>query len=548
MPGIALLVACTLGVVDARAQDDVRRALQEQIERLMFEQDFAVEGVRIISGDMLPALYADREYRPLWPSRERILDLESAVALAYSEGLDRDDYPLDRVLALLPAEGLPANPRDRAKLDILATETFVRVGYQLRFGKVNPNGMFPNWNFRRELSDGQTRNQTIESAVAAPTFEAFFQGWLVRGPLYAHLKDALARYREIETAGGWDSVPAGATLREGDTDPRVVDLRKRLRVEGDLGEAEPLDNPQLDAGVKAAVVRFQDRHGLDSDGVVGQQSYVALNVPIRKRIDQLRASLERGRWIFDELRASHGGAIVLVNIASAEVGVLSNGRALLRLRAQVGKAYRQTPVFKGDIQYLVVNPDWTVPPGILSKDVLPKLKANADAYLTQKNMVLLDREGNPVDHTAVDWASIGARGFPYIVRQRPGPWNALGQVKFIFPNPHFVFLHDTPSRELFDRSARAFSSGCIRVEEPFRLAELVLADPRWDQAALMEVLATRKLRTIHLARPMPVFVLYWTGMAEADGTVRFFADIYGRDDKLIEALDADPVMDMARQD
>lgn len=341
-------------------------------------------------------------------------------------------------------------------------------------------------------------------------------------------------------------MPEGATLRQGDTDARIPALRSRLLASGDLAPAADATSGQFDAELDAAVARFQARHDLDADGVVGRNTYAALNVPLTRRIDQLRASLERVRWAFDEIQLVSDKAIV-VNIASAEVAVLAepDGRALFRARAQVGKPYRQTPVFKGDLQYLQVAPTWTVPPTILRKDVLPKLKADALGYLESKNMDLLTQDGTIVDPATVDFSQIGARGFPYIVRQRPGPWNALGQIKFIFPNSHFVFLHDTPSRALFERAERTFSSGCIRVERPFELAELVLDDPEWDRDSLKALVDAQAPRNLHLKTPMPVFLIYWTAMVEEDGTVRFPPDVYGRDEKLLEAMNAPPLIDLA---
>ena len=466
---------------------------------------------------------------------------------AYSEGLDPTDYPLEAARALVPAGGgLPADRATRADLELLATESLIRMGYQLRYGKVNPNGLFPAWNFRRELDPDAERSRTIENAIAAPSLVGFLENWIKRGAIYTNQKRGLARYRSIAQAGGWETVPAGATLREGDIDPRVVALRRRLQATGDL--AQPgVDSETFDANLQQAVVRFQNRLGLDADGVVGAATYEALNVPVEQRIDQLRASLERMRWVLDEVREVTD-KVVVVNVASAEVAVLQepNGSAVFRARAQVGKPYRQTPIFKGNIQYLQVNPTWTVPPTILRNDVLPKLKQDADGYLTSKHMDLLDQQGNRVDHTKLDWSAIGPGNFPYLVRQRPGPWNALGQVKFIFPNPHFVFLHDTPSRALFDRPDRTFSSGCIRVERPFELAEIVLDDPAWDQASLEALLNEESPRNISLRTAMPVFILYWTAMVEADGTTRFFKDVYQRDAKLLAAMNRAPVLELAR--
>lgn len=515
--------------------------IRQRVEQMMFNESTQIDGVQILTGEILDDLYAGRAYEPVWQDADHIRQLEDLSRLAYENGLDPDDYPLDAVRALLDSP-TPLTDIEKADLDILASETLIRIGYQLRFGKVNPNGLFSDWNFIRQLQSGEQRNHTIVEIAHGGSLVDGVSPWISDSPLYANMRKALARYRLIQSQGGWNEVPAGETLRQGDDDPRVPALRSRLMAEGDLEKASNTTTG-FDSELHAAVVRFQTRHGLDADGVVGKRSFAALNVPIEQRIDQIRAALERGRWVMEQVEVS-GGKFVLVNVASAQLAFMRNGRADFVTRVQVGKPYRQTPVFHGDIQYLVFNPTWTVPPTILRQDVLPKLLADADGYLTEKNMDLLDRDGNKVDHTAIDFSQLSGRNFPYIVRQRPGPWNALGQVKFIFPNSHFVFLHDTPSQALFDRVGRAFSSGCIRVEQPFELAQLVMDDPNWDQPAFQAVLDTARERTVHLKQPLAVFLMYWTAMADPDGSVRFYEDIYGRDAVLLEAMAQPPSIDL----
>jgi len=527
------------------AHGSISDSIQQRIEHMMYTEQVDVDGVPILADEILAELYAARAYQPLWSDSAKIRQLSSLADLAYANGLDPADYPLAAVQRLLDAPQ-PLGNQDSADLDILATETLIRIGYQLRFGKVNPNGLFSDWNFIRDLQAGVKRNQTIEGFVQAPSLVDAMDDWVSDAPIYEFMREALARYREIAADGGWPLVPDGATLRVGDSDPRIPALRERLQAEGDLAAGND-ESEQFDENLSSAVIRFQGRHGLDADGVVGKRSFQALNVSIDTRVNQLRASLERGRWVMEQAQAAENH-FVLVNIASAQLAVMRGGKADFITRVQVGKPYRQTPVFHGDIQYLVVNPTWTVPPTILRQDVLPKLKADADAYLTSKNMDLLDRDGNKVDHTQIDWTAISAGNFPYIVRQRPGPWNALGQIKFIFPNSHFVFVHDTPSRQLFERTGRAFSSGCIRVEKPWELAQLVMNDAKWDRAAFQDVLDTQKQKTIHLNKPLPVFLMYWTGMADADGTVRFYEDIYGRDEVLLKAMAQPPSIDLTQSD
>ena len=208
-------------------------------------------------------------------------------------------------------------------------------------------------------------------------------------------------------------------------------------------------------------------------------------------------------------------------------------------RAQVGKPYRDTPVFRDSMRYLEFNPTWTVPPTILREDIMPRLKHGPD-YLAERNMRILDHSGKPVDVSTIDWPSIAAGNFPYILRQEPGPNNALGRVKFMFPNKHAVYIHDTPSKSLFAHNERTFSSGCIRVERPFELAEVLLDDPeRWDQQGIQQLLDSRRTQRVNLKEPLPVLILYWTAEADAEGRVHFRRDVYDRDAPVLDALEAE---------
>jgi len=539
MTAVLLLALVALVPATSDAQTAGSEAIRLKIEQLMFDGELRVDGVPILTREVMVELYAGRDYEPLWAGGEQVAGLEALAREAYEEGLDLNDYPLDALRRLRDVP-VDAESVQAADLDILMTETLLRILYQMRFGKVEPTGLFSEWNFRRTLQEGTERNRVIEQIIAGESLLEGTRSILDRGPLYRLLVQALARYRGIAASGGWSVVPEGPTLRSGDRDPRVATLRARLSAEGDLEATDPDDLALFDASIETAVMRFQHRHGLDPDGVVGARTIAAVNVPVNHRIDQLRASLERGRWVMEEFRTI-GDRFVLVNIASAELALMESHKPVFLARVQVGRPYRQTPVFRDDIQYLVVNPTWTVPPTILRKDVLPKLLADPQAYLARNHMDLLDRSGSRVDPAAVDFTALSASGFPYMLRQRPGPWNSLGQVKFIFPNPYFIFLHDTPHREYFDQAERAMSSGCIRVENPFALAKLLLDDPgRWNDESFRALLETEQERVVYLDKTVPVFLLYWTGMADPDGTVRFYDDIYDRDARLLAAMAKPP--------
>jgi murein L,D-transpeptidase YcbB/YkuD len=261
---------------------------------------------------------------------------------------------------------------------------------------------------------------------------------------------------------------------------------------------------------------------------VGPATLAALNVPVERRIDQLRANLERARWVLYEPESE----FLVVNIAGFRAYLVRRGEIIWSSRVVVGRPYRRTPVFSATMRYLVFNPTWTLPPTILREDVLPEVRRDV-GYLARQNIDVLDAANMLVDPATVDWSS--RAGLAYRFVQRPGTANALGRVKFMFPNEYTVYMHDTPSRDLFERDSRAFSSGCIRVEQPLELAALVLGG-RWDRERLDALIAAGRTETVFLDDPLPVMLLYWTAEVDAEGRVSFFPDLYGRDDAVIAAL------------
>jgi murein L,D-transpeptidase YcbB/YkuD len=334
-------------------------------------------------------------------------------------------------------------------------------------------------------------------------------------------------------------VPEGPTLRLDDQDSRVVAIRRRLATTSDLPAGANTNSPVFNRELELAVKGFQARHALDDDGIVGKQSIAAMNIPVETRVDQLRISLERLRWVNQEAVDT----MVAVNIAGFRAFFFKDGELEWSTRAMVGKNYRKTPVFRGDIAYLEFNPTWTIPPGILRNDTLPAIKKNPN-YLASKNIRVIDRNGKFVDPSTVDWNQY-SKGVPYTLRQDPGPNNSLGTVKFIFPNEHFVFLHDTPHRELFSHSERAFSSGCVRIEDPLKLAELVLDDPvKYNRSKLEAIVASRETQRIHPSPKMPVVILYLTASIDPGGKVRFYKDVYNRDQKVLAALNGPVIIDV----
>ena len=527
LAAVAVLGFVVSGVSAAAAPDP--GAVQHRLDELTSVG--AVTPVSFAAPDVLLHFYQQRGFALAWDDARAAAFIQ-IVRSAGTQGLTPADYLDAQLTALPPLSGLSGTARIDADAEF--TEAFLRYAYDCRFGKVNPQQLDSSWNYARSVSNGGPY-AALERILAAPDLAAQLAVEVGHGAVYNAVRVVLARYRGYAAAGGWKTLPAGATLKLGVVDPRVAALRARLAAEG-FESATAGDPNTFDETLAKAVSAFQTRHGLGADGAVGAKTLDALNVPASALVDRLRVNLERLRWVLVQLTPR----FVAVNIAGYRVYYTEDDRVRWTARAIVGKPYRATPTFRAEMTYLVVNPDWTVPPTILHEDSLPALRRDP-SYLTQERMDVVDRNsGRVVDPSTIDWQHVTAKNFPYMLRQRPGPTNALGRIKFMFPNSHFVFLHDTPLRDLFNRNERAFSSGCIRVEHPFELANILLeGDPKWTPAALKRALDSEQTEKISLRRPVPVLIVYLTTVAFDGGRqYTFLNDIYHRDEAVLHALNA----------
>jgi murein L,D-transpeptidase YcbB/YkuD len=530
---LSLSFAAGATLVYAQAEE-VATLIQGMVERLRATGELQIEGARIASSKVLPEIYEHRSFQRLWTKADAVRQLREAIAESGADGLDPRDYHHAEIEALAGRfDGGGADAALLADLDVLLTDALIRLGYHVLFGKVDPEDLDPNWNLAREIDD-RDPGTVVGAIIEAGNIREEIERRRPQQPVYGRLKAALARYRELRKAGGWKPVPAGPTLRLGMDDDRIAALRRRLAVTGDLAAGSAVTN-RFDEDLLAAVKLFQSRHYFAADGVIGSATIAALNVPVEDRIDQIRVNLERARWLLHDLPRR----FILVDIAGFQLALFRDGAPVWTTRVQVGKPFRKTPVFRSDIKYLVFNPTWTVPPGILTKDILPAVKRDA-GYLSRKKLRVVDRHGKAIDPATVAWSRYPGSPFPYQLVQGPGPDNALGRVKFIFPNPHLVFLHDTPSRSLFDQPERAFSSGCIRVEKPLELAALLLQDSKdWNEARIDQVIESGETSTVFLPEPVPVLLLYWTTAVDDQGQVRFKKDLYDRDARVLKALNGE---------
>jgi murein L,D-transpeptidase YcbB/YkuD len=341
------------------------------------------------------------------------------------------------------------------------------------------------------------------------------------------LQIALETYRLLEKRGGWPVLPDGEPLRVGSFGPSVVRLKERLSITGDLPPpgSHP---PEFDETLSAAVMRFQARHGLAVDGVVGQRTRAALNVAVGDRVRQIAANLARLRALPD----TAGQRMILINIAGFELDVIENGKAAFNSPVIVGRLSRPTPALSSAVTRIIVNPYWRVPRRIAVRDILPQIRRDPSYLWTHGFRVFDASAASQVEVVAetVDWRSLNANNFPYFLVQDPGPLNALGQVKFFLPNEQDIFIHDTPARDLFKHKSRAFSSGCIRVGKAVELAEYLLTqEGEIALEAMAEALKSGETRQIALTAPVPLYVLYLTAWTDEAGRVHFRDDIYGLD-------------------
>jgi murein L,D-transpeptidase YcbB/YkuD len=335
---------------------------------------------------------------------------------------------------------------------------------------------------------------------------------------------ALLSYSAIEVRGGWPAVPASAKLAPGGSGPEIAVLRERLVITDDLAP-EHIRGETYDATVAAAVRRFQARHGLEETGTIGPKTLAALNVPVGKRVRQLAASLDR----LSAMDFQFGQRYVVVNLPAAFAEAVVGNKVVRRHVVQVGRPDRPSPTLTTFITTVNLNPTWTVPLGILKKDVIPKMRKDP-GYAARMHMRVLDGAGNEVDPHSVDWNSERAPNFT--IRQDSGTWNALGSVRIDMPNPHSVYMHDTNHKEFFSADYRFQSSGCTRVENPRDLAAWVLEEtPGWSRREIDAAIAKGQKVDVRVARKIPVAWVYLTGWATRDGTIHFRDDIYGHDEK-----------------
>jgi murein L,D-transpeptidase YcbB/YkuD len=493
---------------------------------------------------IIDSLYSMHRWRPIWTAGGRpTRDAREALDLlrtARDRALEPDDYDapaLERRLAEL-ASGGGASARDVAWVEMTLTVGVLRHLSDVHIGRVNPRTLAVGINVQPKKLD---LARVVRDAVAAHRVASLVRDVEPRFAQYRSLLLAHARYRALADSQ-LPPVKASRTVKAGERFADVAALRRRLAAFGDLSSADlaaASGDTTYDARTVAAVARFQARHGLAPDGVLGPATVAAIDLSPSVRVKQLAMAVERIRW----LPAFDDGPFIVVNVPSFELyafdAVGGEGTPSLIMNVVVGKAGagRATPLFEDEMRYVVFRPYWVIPPGIMRSEILPAVRRDR-GYLARNDMELYQGDGDNGRAVAATSANLSRVASGTLgIRQRPGARNALGPAKFIFPNDHNVYLHGTPAIDLFSLARRDFSHGCVRVQDPAALAEWVLRDrERWSRAQVEAAMQGRPSNRVDLARPLPVTIYYSTAVVRPGGIVAFYGDVYGHDARLERAL------------
>ena len=519
---------------NARAEEAaLRQYLRGRIESLETSKSLRIDGVELAAKAVIPQVYETTQFEPLWTNPGQVDELLRTIEDMQLDGLDPEDYHFSRLTRLRSELQVAPDAAGALDLDLLMTDALARLVYHAHYGKVDPQRLDETWNLENEWK-GKRGAEALLDLLRAPSLHAAIESLKPQPPMYRRLRDALARYRAYEAAGGWGKVPAGATLAPGESDPRVPAVRHRLAITKDLPQELDNGDEAFDEPLLLALELFQRRHALPR-GKLDAPTIQAMNLAPKVWIDQLRVNLERARWILPVSDPT----FVLVNIAAFEIFFVKDGKREWQEAVQVGREFAETPLFRDEIKYFVLNPTWTVPPTLLAETILPQAK-KSPGYLRKRGLRVYDRGGREVAPESVNWRKFQANNLPYRLTQPPGSENALGRVKFMFPNPYHIYLHDTPNQSGFDAHMRTTSAGCIRVRDPLQLAEHLVSGTKWTREAILAQVASGKTETVYLKKPIPVFLLYWTAEVTEDGVLQFHSDVYGRDRPLLDALDKAP--------
>lgn len=518
---IAAAAVLTFGLsVPGQAQDDGFSLKITSFKQAIAETVGQDEGIA--------AFYRARDFEPLWTGaseadKARRLALIEAFSLAEAHGLPQGRYDAQALMARMAAA---RSGRDRGLLEVELTRTFIDFAHDLQSGVLEPNKAVSL--IKRKAPRRPAAELLAQLATQEPA--AVFRGLVPAGPEYTRLMQAKLRLEERLTQGGWGTAVPSGKLEPGDSGSAVVALRNRLEAMGYLSGSL---SAEYDATIEAAVRAFQEDHGLEVDGVAGATTMREINITPEERLRSIMVAMERERWL--NLPEGRGARHVLVNLVDYHAQIIDDDKVSFETRSVIGHqdADRQTPEFSDTMEHMVINPSWYVPRSIVVGEYLPLLRANPYSV---SHLEITDAQGRVVNRGR-GFSQFSARTFPFNMRQPPGPRNALGTVKFMFPNRYNIYLHDTPAKSLFSQNQRTFSHGCVRLNDPHDFAYALLARQEDNpEQYFQRILNSRQETKVNLDQPIPVHLIYRTAFTRAKGPVNFRPDVYGRDAAIWRAL------------
>ncbi len=533
---IIIIISLFFITPENKAESNISGMIKSRLEELSVDENTRIAGEKMHSIEYISNLYAKNDYRPFWTKAEYVGDAISALAGSYHDGLLTDDYHLQAIIRL-HTETVAIQDESEEKisrtadLDLLLTDGIIYYADHLLFGKTDPVTLENTWNFGfAPIPDlnSESLNHYISDREIIIRLEQLRPDM----HLYDTLLNTLAQYRHIMANGGWGTVLAGGKIEPGNSDARIPAIRKRLLATGGLSEKDSTSSTFYDKLLERDIKAFQATHGLEPDGIIGVGTFRELNVPVEDRIASIRVNMERVRWVAGNMPQK----FIIVNIAAFWLMMVDQGEIVHYTPVVVGKPLNKTPMFRDKMRYIEFNPTWIQPRSIVKDETVPKLKKDS-SYLEKNHMVLLDSKGNLVPTSSLDLKNLSASKFPYLVRQEPGPWNSLGEMKFMFPNKYEIYLHDTPSKSQFSRASRAYSHGCIRVQNPVDLAVKLLEGTEYDRKKIEKIITTHVTTRVNLPERLDILLMYWTCGVDRDGRAFFVPDIYERDMAVLRALD-----------
>lgn len=526
------------------AQETIQDQIRLKLENIHPGDRLDIRDQNLGSSDEIYAFYSGRDFAEAWSSQgiltELAYELRFEIRQAKFDGLNPQHYHLRMIDTFFTTfesnkkNKVANDPAELVDLDLLLSDAFFQLSAHLERGKVDPSKLKSTWEISQKpqkMNYSMLLSTAMESGDIRRNLEKLYPQFTIykRGREVIRTLDEKSKSDSLD----WRPLKIDKTIKLGESDNAIPLIRERLQFWGYLDSRES-ENPKVyDSLLFLGIQKFQHKNGMEPDGALGKNTIAGINNSPTDLMNRAAVNLERLRWLPDTVKEAE---FILVNIANYQLDYINKLDTLFSSRVIVGKSYHASPIFSAQMSYIVFSPYWNIPPSITKNEIMPAVRKNPN-YLSQKNMEVVTNSGKPVDPGSINWS---AKSFPYMIRQKPGGSNSLGLVKFMFPNKHSVYIHDTPSRSLFEREDRALSHGCIRLQNPADFAKILLSDmPGWTEEKIQESMHRTSEQIVSLKRKIPVILVYLTFWADSKGQANFRQDIYNRDEEVLELLKTD---------